>query len=149
MLEKKSIQKLDDIITWQKAKNLSLAIYRVTNSDLFSKDYGLKDQIRRSAVSIASNVAEGYGRNGNKEFVHFLYIANGSLNELYTQFVIAGELGYIETKEYDNIMNEINDCFKLLGSFINYLKNSEYKGSKFKEPEAQYGFSIDELLAEE
>ncbi len=148
-MEKKTIHKVDDIIAWQKAKQLALLMYKITNNDKFSKDFGLKDQIRRASVSIVSNIAEGYGRGGNKEFMQFLYIANGSLNELYTQFIIAVELNYISKEESETILPQINDCFKLTGSFINYMKNSEYKGSKFKEPEEQYGFSVDQLLSED
>ena len=74
---------------WQKAKDLAVFIYKTTNTGYFSRDFGLRDQIRRSAISIASNIAEGDERDTNKESVRFLYIAKGSLGELLTQIIIS------------------------------------------------------------
>ena len=80
-----TIEKLEEIISWQKSLKVVKLIYQETNNEKFSRDFGLKDQIRRSAVSIPSNIAEGFGRGGNKEFIQFLSIAKGSTFELKTQ----------------------------------------------------------------
>jgi four helix bundle protein len=129
------IEKIEDLIVWQKAKNLSIEIYSVSNVGVFSKDFGLRDQIRRSAVSVPSNIAEGFGRGGNKEFLQFLSIAKGSLYELKTQLIIANEIGYIELELFNNLSNTIDEIGKLITGFMNYLSSSELKGIKFKRAE--------------
>ncbi|MBJ7429558.1 MAG: four helix bundle protein, partial [Bacteroidia bacterium] len=83
------IEKVEDLISWQKSKDLTIEIYKITKNSSFSKDFGLCNQIQRAAVSIPSNIAEGFGRGGNKEFLQFLSIAKGSLYELKTQLIIA------------------------------------------------------------
>ena len=93
----KGFTKLEELVAWQKAKNLAIDIYKITNEPLFSKDFGLKDQIRRAAVSVPSNIAEGYGRGGTNEFKNFLSIAKGSLYEVKTQLIIAYELGLVDS----------------------------------------------------
>lgn len=89
-----------DLTIWSKSKDLAIRIYRITDAGEFSKDYGLRDQIRRSAISIPSNIAEGNDRESEKEFVRFLYISKGSIAELQTQLEIAREIGYLEDKIY-------------------------------------------------
>lgn len=126
------IEKIEDIIVWQKAKSLTINIYKASNHGSFAKDFGLRDQIRRAAVSIPSNIAEGFGRGGNKEFLQFLSIAKGSLYELKTQLVIANEIGYLDDEIFTKISNEIDEVGKMLTSFMNYLSNSDIKGIKYK-----------------
>ncbi|RKY74558.1 four helix bundle protein [candidate division KSB1 bacterium] len=92
-----------EIRIWQKARDLATYIYKITDSPSFKKDYGLRNQIRRAAVSIPSNIAEGDKRDTNKESVRFLYIANGSLAELLTQFEISKAIGYISNDEFEYI----------------------------------------------
>jgi four helix bundle protein len=94
-----------DLIVWQKSKELAVNIYRITQESIFSRDFGFKDQIRRAAVSIPSNIAEGDERGTNKDAVRFFYIAKGSLAELQTQIEIAFEIGYLS----DKIMKELYD----------------------------------------
>jgi four helix bundle protein len=126
------IEKIEDIIVWQKAKSLTINIYKASNHGSFAKDFGLRDQIRRAAVSIPSNIAEGFGRGGNKEFLQFLSIAKGSLFELKTQLIIANEIGYLDDEIFKKISNEIDEVGKMLTSFMNYLSNSDIKGIKYK-----------------
>lgn len=126
------IEKIEDIIVWQKAKSLTINIYKASNHGSFAKDFGLRDQIRRAAVSIPSNIAEGFGRGGNKEFLQFLSIAKGSLYELKTQLVIANEIGYLDDEIFTKISNEIDEVGKMLTSFMNYLSYSDIKGIKYK-----------------
>ena len=90
------IDRIEDILVWQKAKSLTVEIYNASNHGNFARDFGLRDQIIRAAVSIPSNIAEGFGRGGNKEFLQFLSIAKGSLYELKTQLIIANEIRYLD-----------------------------------------------------
>jgi len=125
------IEKVEDLISWQKSKDLTIEIYKITKNNAFSKDFGLCNQIQRSAVSNPSNIAEGFGRGGNKEFLQFLSIAKGSLYELKTQLIIAFEIGYNDV-EYSKLKNDSEEISKLITGFMNYLKQSELKGIKYK-----------------
>ncbi|MCC6690003.1 MAG: four helix bundle protein [Bacteroidia bacterium] len=94
------VEKLEDLKAWFESKLLAVNIYKITSSDKWMRDYNLRDQIRRASVSVPSNIAEGYGRSSNKEFIRFLYISKGSLYELKTQLLIANEIGYISTQNW-------------------------------------------------
>ena len=126
------IDRIEDIIVWQKAKSLTVEIYKASNHGNFARDFGLRDQIRRAAVSIPSNIAEGFGRGGNREFLQFLSIAQGSLFELKTQLIIANEIGYLDNEIFIKISNDSDEVGKMLTSFMNYLSNSDIKGIKYK-----------------
>ena len=97
----KKIGRFEDFIAWQKARKLTSEIYKVTNRGLFSRDFGLKDQIRRAAVSSMSNLAEGFERGRPGEFHQFLSIAKGSCAELRTQLYVALDVGYIDSTEFE------------------------------------------------
>lgn len=107
-----------ELKVWHKAKELAVYIYKLTNSDVFKKDFGLKDQMRRASVSVASNVAEGDERDTNKDSVRFLYIAKGSLAELLTQVIIAKEINYISEDEFRYISGECEKIGRMLGKLI-------------------------------
>jgi four helix bundle protein len=126
------IDRIEDILVWQKAKSLTVEIYKASNHGNFARDFGLRDQIRRAALSIPSNIAEGFGRGGNKEFLQFLSIAKGSLYELKTQLIIANEIGYLDNEIFIKISNDSDEVGKMLTSFMNYLSNSDFKGIKYK-----------------
>ena len=111
-----------DLIVWQKAKNLAVNIYKISESGAMSRDFSLRDQIRRSAVSIASNLAEGDERDTDKESIRFFYIAKGSLAEFRTQTQIANEIGYLEKKIYEKIEAECNELGKMIGKLIKVRK---------------------------
>jgi four helix bundle protein len=110
-----------DLDVWQKAIDFVAKIYKIT--DLFPKTelYGLTNQLRRAAVSVPSNIAEGAARGSNKEFIQFLYIALGSLSETETQIIIAMKLGYI--KEDASNLSDIQTLRKMLTGLLKYLKN--------------------------
>jgi four helix bundle protein len=109
---------------WQLSKDLAVYIYNITNSGSFRRDVGLREQIRRAAVSISSNIAEGDERNTNKEAVRFFYIAKGSLAEVSTQTIISNEIGYLQDQEYNFILEQCDIIGKKLGKLIKVRNNS-------------------------
>jgi four helix bundle protein len=111
----KKIGRFEDFIAWQKARKLTSEIYRITNHGLFSRDFGLKDQIRRAAVSSMSNLAEGFERGRPGEFHQFLSIAKGSCAELRTQLYVALDAGYLASSEFDVLMNQAIEVGQILG----------------------------------
>lgn len=122
-----TFEKFEELEVWKISMELCAEIYKLTNTELFSKDFGLKDQIRRSSVSVPSNISEGFERDSKNQFIYFLTIAKGSCGELRTQLKIAKALNYIKETEY-NVLNE--KCFstsKQLAGFITYLKNNKSK----------------------
>jgi four helix bundle protein len=107
-----------ELKVWQRSKDLAVFIYRITNEGSFSKDYGLRDQFRRAAVSIPSNIAEGDELKTNKQSVHYFYVAKGSLAELLTQAQIAYEIGYIDLETFNFIQNECLAISSMLAKLI-------------------------------
>ena len=114
-----------DLIVWQKAKDLALKVYRASEEGDLNRDFSLRDQMRRSAVSIASNLAEGDERDTDKESVRFFYIAKGSLAELRTQIGIAYEIGYLKKQFYESVEAECVTLGKMIGSLIKKRKEVE------------------------
>ena len=126
-----SIERFEDIEAWQKARELTREIYRITNQGAFVKDFGLRDQIRRAAVSIMSNIAEGFGRGGNREFIQFLSTAKGSASEVEAQLYVALDAEYITEDQFQQLYGLAQSSGKMIGGFIRYLQKSEHKGVKF------------------
>ncbi len=112
----------EEILSWQKARELNIVIYKITNSNLlFSKDFGLRDQIRRASVSISSNIAEGFERQTTKEFIRFLYIAKASAGEVRSQLYLAFDINYINEKDFKNLKLQVNEVSKLISGLLKYL----------------------------
>ena len=130
-----TITKIEDLLIWQEARVLVKNIFLITSKDKFSKEFFLKDQIKRSSISVMSNIAEGYGRSGNKEFIQFLYISNGSLSELKSQLYISLDFNLISNEELDNFLKDILKIENMIKTFIRKIKNSEFTGIKFKKLE--------------
>ena len=107
-----------DLKVWQRSKELAVLIYRFTQKGPFTKDYGFRDQIRRAAVSVPSNIAEGDERGSNKEAVRFFYIAKGSLAEIQTQLEIAYEIEYLDESSFNDLEEKCIVIGKMLGSLI-------------------------------
>lgn len=114
----------EEIKSWQKAHDVTLQIYQITSNDKFSKDFGLKDQIRRSAVSIMANIAEGHGRRTNNEFANFLNIARGSVSETQSHLYIAKGMNYIDKSEFDDIYFALEEISKMILALAKYLRQS-------------------------
>ena len=116
------INSYKDLIVWQKAIQLSLDVYSITKGFPKEELYGIISQMRRAAISIPSNIAEGRCRGSKKEFVQFLRIAHGSLAELSTQSIIAKSLGYMDQATLDAINDKIEEMSKMITSIIKKLK---------------------------
>lgn len=112
------IERFEDIIAWQKSKELTIQIYRLFEE---SKDFGFKDQIQRASVSVMNNIAEGFERRSNKEFKQFLYIAKGSCGEVRSMLIIAHELNKINTSEYEILISLSLEISRILFGLINKL----------------------------
>ncbi len=111
----KKIEKFEDLIAWQKARRLTREVYKVTQRAKFARDFGLKDQIQRAAVSSMSNLAEGFERGGLVEFHRFLVIAKGSCAELRTQLYVAMDVGYIDEDTFGSLMTQAIEVGKIIG----------------------------------
>ncbi len=109
------VKRFEDLIAWQKARLLTKAIYAVTRQGLFARDYGLRDQIRRAAVSIMSNVAEGFERGTSAEFHNFLRIAKGSCAELRSQLYVAFDVEYLAEEVFAQLLAQAQEVARVLG----------------------------------
>jgi len=122
-----TILKFEDIVAWQKALELSDLIYEYSNKDNFSKDFGLRDQMRRASVSVVSNIAEGFEREGNNQFIYFLLVAKASAGELRAQLYVARNQKYITTEEFEQLNNKVIEVSKTISGFISYLRTQRKK----------------------
>jgi four helix bundle protein len=118
-----SFRSFEEIDAWKKARELTNEIYTVTRCGLFSKDYGLRDQIQRASVSVMSNIAEGYERKGVNEFIHFLSIAKGSAGEVRCQLYIAGDQEYIDQKTTDKLVSKVSEISRMIAGLMRYLSS--------------------------
>ena len=123
VFEMAKINSFEEINAWKESRDFNKAIYGLTNKGDFEKDIDLKRQIRRASVSTSSNIAEGFERNTNKEFIHFLYISKASAGEVRSQLYLALDLGYMEEKEFILLKEKIENISKMLSGFIKYLSN--------------------------
>ena len=124
------IKRFEDLEVWKNSRLLSQKVREISINSHLSKDYALKDQISRSIGSVMDNIAEGFERDGKKEFIQFLYIAKGSLGETRSQLARCFDAKYITEEQSTDLMN---DCLNLSGQikkFINYLSSSEIQGNK-------------------
>lgn len=111
-----------DLVVWQRAVDLSVATYRLTQRFPREESYGLISQLRRASVSIASNIAEGYGRTSKDQYRHFLGIARGSYMELQTQLVIAGKLGFADSSQFEEVASIASEVGKMLSAILRNLR---------------------------
>src|SRR4030095_10024816 len=127
-----TFKKFEEIECWKRARELTRRIYEITNKPAFSRDFGLKDQIRRAAVSVMSNIAEGYDRSGTAEFVHFLATAKGSAAEVRCQLYVAADQGYVQEDHFMELNALAAETSRMVAGLMKYLRASGYKGAKFK-----------------
>jgi len=127
-----TFQSFEAIEAWQKAKELTRGIYAVSNKGPFSKDFGLRDQIRRASVSIMSNIAEGFERGGTREFIQFLSMAKGSSGEVRSQLYVAVDQGYIDKETFEQLYTLAGEASRMITGLMKYLRKSNVKGVKYK-----------------
>jgi four helix bundle protein len=124
------IKNFEDLEIWKEARHLTQTIYQLTNSRLV-KDFSLRDQIRRAAISIMSNIAEGFERGGNQEFIQFLYVAKGSCGEVRSQLYVALDQSYVAPKDCEELTKSFRRLSIMISNLIDYLKRSGMKGPKY------------------
>jgi four helix bundle protein len=121
-----SIKSYKDLLIWQKGIEIVADLYQLVESFPKEELYALTSQLKRAAVSVPSNIAEGYGRNSTQSYIHFVSISRGSLFELETQLLVAQKLKFIKNETlFSNIMNQITEETKMINSFINKLESSK------------------------
>ncbi len=109
------VERLEDLIAWQKARDLARAIYQITQEGAFARDFGLARQIQRAAVSIMSNIAEGFERSGRREFHQFLSTAKGSCAEVRSQLYVAFDIGYLMKSEFQRLLAQAEEVGRVVG----------------------------------
>ena len=123
-----------DLLVWQKAIDLVVVAYRATAPFPKSETYGLISQTRRAATSIPANIAEGYGRGTRKEYIQFLMVAQGSLKELETHFIVAEKLAYLTDAQAKRLLSQADELGRMLGSLIRKLKASSSVTTPYTQP---------------
>jgi four helix bundle protein len=128
------IKRFEEILAWQRAKELVREIYLVGGVGKFSRDFGLKDQICRAAVASVSNIAEGFGRRSGKDFAHFLDIARGSALEVQSLLYVARDLHYINETDFNRLYQLAEQTISLIAGFTAYLRRSSTPNSTPRTP---------------
>jgi four helix bundle protein len=126
-----AVKQFEDLEVWQEARRLTQTIYRITKTERFSKDFALRDQIQRAAVSVMSNIAEGFERGGNQEFIQFLYVAKASCGEVRSQIYVAFDQNYLSKPDSEESIIDFRRLSGMIGNLINFLRRSGMKGAKF------------------
>lgn len=130
-----SFKKFEEIMAWQKARELNRKIGKLIDEGRFKRNYRLIDQIEGSAGSIMDNIAEGFERSGNREFLQFLYISKGSCGEFRSQLYRALDRNYFTEQEFTELYQQVREVIVMLQKLIEYLEESDYKGPKYKNRE--------------
>ncbi len=126
------ILKFEDLESWRKARKITNKVHEASAAGSFMRDSALKDQIRRASISILSNIAEGFERGGDKEFLQFLAVAKGSCGEVRAQLYIAADQGYLSHELFQRLSTDANEIGKLISGLMKYLSKSELRGSKYR-----------------
>lgn len=133
------VNTFEDLAVYQHARGLVNDVYGITRAAPFSRDFGLVDQVRRAAVSIMSNIADGFERGGNAELVQFLYIAKGSCGEVRAQLTVAADQRYLDAETHARLHADCRRVSGMLANFIAYLRRSGQRGAKYAPPKLSKG----------
>lgn len=131
------IERFEDIVGWQKARELTKCIYDCSKAGPFGKDFGLRDQIRRATVSTMANIAEGFERGGDREFIQFLGHSKGSAGEVKSHLYVALDQLYVTESQFKELYARADEVSRLVAGFMGYLQQSKVGGHKFKRASAQ------------
>jgi len=126
-----AIKNFEEIVAWQKARELSFEVWKLTLERPFSRDFSLCDQINRATGSIMDNIAEGFGRGGNKECIQFLFFAKVSADEVSSQLYRALDRDHIRKEVFTKTKNHVAEVSGLIVGLVKYLQESDFKGIKF------------------
>jgi four helix bundle protein len=127
-----TVERFEDLEAWRYARDLIRSIYRITASGEFARDFALRDQIRRAAISVLSNISEGFERDGNREFIQFLSVAKASCGEIRAQLYIALDQAYINEAQFQELTEQVLRIGRLVAGLIKYLAASDIRGLKYK-----------------
>jgi four helix bundle protein len=127
-----TIERFEDIQARRKARELTRVVYQMTQTGEFGRDFALRNQIRRAAVSAMANIAEGFERCGNKEFQQFLAMAKGSAGEVRSHLYVALDAGFISPEQFDRLHDLVLEIGRMIGGFMTYLQQTDFKGTKKK-----------------
>jgi four helix bundle protein len=126
--------RFEDIDSWKKARQLTGEVYRISTGGQLARDFGLRDQLRRAAVSVMANIAEGFDRGGNKEFIAFLSNARGSCTEIKSHLYVALDAGLVLENDFNALYRWSSEAEALISGLMKYLASSEARGRKFNQP---------------
>lgn len=126
-----TLASFEELSCWRLAQQLAKQVYQLSRTGPLQKDIGLRDQLRRSSVSVAANIAEGFGRGGTKEFVSFLVIARGSAAEVRSHLLIAAELGYVSADRLAELEDLEDHLSRTITNLIRYLSSCRFKGRRY------------------
>jgi len=141
-----TIRQFEELLCWQKARELTKEIYQIFKDLKFKslklqglkfQDYGFQDQIQRAAVSVMSNIAEGFERGTRQEFLNYLFIAKGSCGEVRAQLYVALDAGYLTEERFKSLKFKVEECSRLISRFIQSLKVSKFQGLQYKQARTQ------------
>jgi four helix bundle protein len=126
------LERCEEVDAWKVGRERTKSIYQVASVGEFARDFGLRDQIRRAAVSILSNIAEGFERGGNREFLQFLPQAKGSRGEVRAQLYVAVDQSYLDTVQFQELREQTTRTGRLIAGLMKYLSSSDLRGSKYR-----------------
>jgi four helix bundle protein len=126
------IERFEDLVAWQKARELNREVYAASEAGLFGRDFALRVQIRKASVSVMANIAEGFERHGDREFKHFLSLARGSAGEVQSHLYAAVDAGFIAEPDFQRMYRRAEEVIRLINGLMKYLSSTELRGSKFR-----------------
>jgi four helix bundle protein len=130
-----------DLDVWKQSRQLVKSVYQLTKTFPKDEQFGLTNQLRRAAISVPSNIAEGSGRNHSKDSIQFFFVARGSLYEIETQLILASDLEFISVNQLDQVLEQVIRCKKLINGFINYFQKqtTNQQPTTINEKQQAYG----------
>jgi four helix bundle protein len=127
-----TVARFEDLEVWQKARALANEVYAVSGDGAFGRDFGLRNQVRRAAVSVMANIAEGFERGGDTEFRQFLAVAKGSCGEVRSHLYAALDQGYVASEQHRQVAEQAEEIGRMIAGLMRHLRQSPFRGNKYK-----------------